>query len=102
MDRLQSLQPRMVSYEELYNTLFPYVQGYKWGRDTIYDLWKMGAPVPMDRCPGGKPCKQYPNCEHVRHFLYPSHFEKWWTDVREKISLEISVGEVMSGIGKTH
>jgi hypothetical protein len=95
-------EPRMVTYQELYNKLFPYVQGYKWGQDTIRDLWLKGAPVPQDSCPGGKPCDKFPDCEHIRRILYPNQFEMWWNDVREKQSLDIAASEALRSVGKSH
>jgi hypothetical protein len=87
-------QPRMMTYAELWAKIFPFVRGYKWGADTVWDLWKSGRVVPQDRCPGGKPCPEYPNCKHVRHILLPAQLEKWWGDVAERISVDISASTI--------
>jgi len=88
------MEVRQVTFPELYRILSPYVVGYKWGRDTIRDLWLKGAPVPQDVCPGGVPCKAYPYCNHIRRFIYPNHLQEWWDDVSDRVSLDIAVSAV--------
>lgn len=95
-------QARLVKYAELYRALYPYVADYKWGRDSIYDLWLKGAPVPQDKCPGGKACSAYPKCKHIRRVLLPNHLEDWWADVSNRISLDISASEAIRSVGSTY
>ena len=83
-------RPRLVSYPELVAKLMPKLLGWKWAQDALRDLWLLGAPVPQDRCPGNKPCKAYPRCNHIRRVLYPQQFEKWWDEVCQRQSLGIA------------
>ena len=69
--------PRIVTYKELRRKLLPLCHGFKWGEDTIRDLWLMGAPVPN---PGGK--------EEAR-ILLPSQFKKWFDDVAYRVGKAI-------------
>lgn len=62
-------QPRLVTIRELRQRLLPLTFGYKWGEDAIHDLWKLGAPVPVNAG------------EEERRILLPKQFEKWWNDV---------------------
>lgn len=86
-------QARMVTWRELYNSLHPYVAGWSWGEDALWDLWIKGAPAPQDRCPpkiyGGKPCPEYPKCSHIRRILLPNYFAKWWKEVSDRMGYEI-------------
>jgi hypothetical protein len=98
-DQVRSHAPRAVTYPELKRKLWPYIVGYAWAKDTLWDLWKMGAPVPQDKCPGNVPCKQYPKCMHIRRVLYPTHFEKWWADIAERQGSELVSGEILGRLG---
>lgn len=88
----------MVTYPELAAKLLPFVQGYKWGRDTIHDLWMKGAPMPQDHCPGYQPCKHFPECSHIRRVLLPNYFAEWWTDVSSRLGAEMSPADVIRAI----
>lgn len=69
-------QPRLVTIAELRAKLLPLTFGYKWGEDAIHDLWKLGAPVPVN--PG----------EPERRILLPRQFEKWFNDVATRKGLD--------------
>lgn len=73
-------QPRLVTIAELRAKLLPLTFGYKWGEDAIHDLWKLGAPVPVN--PG----------EAERRILLPKQFEKWFNDVAERKGLDTTNG----------
>jgi len=61
------LPPVALTYQELRDVLAPLVQGYAWGNATIWDLWKLGVPMPQA---GG----------HAR-LIVPSQLMKWLEDV---------------------
>jgi hypothetical protein len=42
----ENLRPVCMTFEGLRAVLWPFVAGYRWGEETIYDLWKLGAPMP--------------------------------------------------------
>jgi hypothetical protein len=69
-------QPRLVTIDELRAKLLPLTMGYKWGEDAIHDLWKLGAPVPVN--PG----------QPETRVLLPKQFEKWFTDVATRKGLD--------------
>lgn len=95
-------QPRLVTYPELLEKLKVYTRGWSWGEDSIRDLWLLGAPMPMDICPGNTPCKSYPICNHIRRVLIPEHFAEWWREVGDRQAEAIGAKEVVSTIGDTH
>ncbi len=95
-------QPRMVTYPELYAKLEVYTRGWPWAEDAIRDLWLLGAPMPMDKCPGNTPCKAYPSCNHLRRVLIPEMFAKWWKEVGDRQAEAIGAKEIVGKIGDTH
>ena len=95
-------QPKLVTYPELLRKLEPYTRGWPWATDSIRDLWLLGAPMPMDKCPGDTPCKAYPNCNHIRRVLIPEHFAKWWEEVGQRQAELIGAKEVVGKIGDTN
>lgn len=97
-DIVQRMQPRMVSYPELECKLLPYVTGFKWGRDAIRDLWLKGAPAPQDKCPGNKPCKAYPRCNHIRRIILPNYFAAWWAEVGERQEQELAASIIYKSL----
>lgn len=62
----RQLPPLTLTYEQLHAILYPLVMDYKWGRDTIHDLWKIGAPLPDG---SGK------------RIIFPRKLGEWLTDV---------------------
>jgi len=69
----QSLPPVVMSLQQLKYTLLPFTAGYKWGEETIRDLWILGAPMPP--MPGASPV-----ADDVR-LIVPSQLMKWLEDV---------------------
>jgi len=74
------MQPRLVTIAELRARLLPLCVGYRWAEDAIHDLWKMGAPVPVN--PG----------EAERRILLPKQFQKWFEDVAARKGLDTTNG----------
>jgi hypothetical protein len=101
-ERREFGQPKLVTYPELRRKLEVYTRGWPWAEDAIRDLWLMGAPMPMDKCPGNTPCKAYPSCDHIRRVLIPEAFAKWWAEVGERQAELIGAKEVASKIGDTN
>ena len=66
---MSSLPPLILTYAQLEAALLPVTAGYKWGRDTIHDLWKIGAPTP-DSTP-----------DNERRIVFPGQLMKWLEDV---------------------
>lgn len=94
--------PRLITYPELYRELEVYTRGWPWAKDAIRDLWLIGAPMPMDKCPGNTPCKAYPSCNHIRRVLIPEQFAKWWKEVGDRQAEAIGAVEITSKIGSSH
>ena len=67
----QNLPPVCLTLDQLKAVLGPIVIGYKWGEDTIHDLWKLGAPVPP--LPG-RP-------QTGERLIVPSQLMAWLEDV---------------------
>lgn len=91
--------PKLVTFPELRQKLLPYTHGWRWAEDSIRDLFLLGVPVPQDECPGGKPCKAYPRCNHIRRVLIPGMFAKWWKDVGDRQAEEIGAHLIVDDIG---
>ena len=87
-NEFRGVPPRLISWPELQVVMTPYMHGWSWANDALWDLWTMGAPVPQDKCPGDAPCRQYPKCNHIRRILLPNYFAKWYEEVRQRMSLE--------------
>lgn len=98
-DDVKRSQPRFISYPELAVKMHPYIQSYPWAQQTLKDMWLTGAPVPQDYCPGKVPCENHPFCTHQRRIIHPNQFRKWWEDVRERASVEISVNAALNKMG---
>jgi hypothetical protein len=98
VDLRNRLPPRLVTFPQLVAKLYPYVQGYKWGIETIHDLWIKGAPMPEDRCPNNRPCNKFPECDHIRRVILPNYFAEWWTDVGGRLGSEMSPQDVLRQI----
>lgn len=60
------LPPLILTENELTAVLSPLTMGYKWGEETIADLWRCGAPTP--------------NSNHKRIIL-PNKLLEWLEDV---------------------
>lgn len=60
------LPPITATYEEIHAILYPLVMNDAWGKDTIHDLWKIGAPLPDG---SGK------------RIIFPGKLASWLTDV---------------------
>ena len=65
----RKLPPITATYDELVTILQPLTMGYKWGEDTIRDLWKLGAPLPHDV---------------NKRIVFPNKLADWLADVLEK------------------
>lgn len=66
IEQYRKLPPLQVTYTQLAAILQPITTGYKWGEDTIRDLWLMGAPLPQDT---------------ARRIVFPNQLAKWLEDV---------------------
>ena len=83
----KKMGPRVVSFEELQAVLLPHVASYKWGRETIRDLWLLGAPVPQQSLQATE-----------KRVLLPGQFSKWWANVRAKMGLGLTAEQLHSRI----
>ena len=66
----ETLPPLIMTYDQLLKTLGPITFGYKWGEETIRDLWLLGAPTP-DSGP----------TTIDKRIVFPSQLSKWLEDV---------------------
>ena len=71
--------PLMLTFAEALTVLLPVTAGYKWGEDTIRDLWKMGAPTPNSPL----------NTPQERRIIFPGQLAKWLVDVLERQGLPL-------------
>lgn len=69
------LRPVCLSLADLETILAPLVIGYKWGQETIHDLWKLGAPMP--------PMPGQASGADVR-LIVPSQLMAWLEDVLKR------------------
>lgn len=67
-----NLPPIVATLPELKRVLLPITLGYKWGENTITDLWKLGAPMPPS---DGRPANG------DERLIVPSQLIKWLEDV---------------------
>lgn len=64
---MRNLPPLIVTYDQLVKILQPITMGYKWGEQTIRDLWLIGAPIPPDK-----------------RIVFPGKLAEWLADVMER------------------
>lgn len=83
--------PRIVTYAQLRKVLLPLCHGWTWAEDAMHDLWKMGAPVPVNPLPG-----QRPQDIEEKRILLPNQFIKWWHEVQQRMGIE-TPGDVIYG-----
>ena len=69
--------PRIVTEGQLRAALLPVLGIDRWAQDTVGDLWRKGAPMPM-RGPGG---------EEMR-ILLPTQFRTWFADVAQRLGIQ--------------
>lgn len=67
----RALPPLILTYPELEAVVWPLVQFDAWGKDTIGDLWRMGAPTPQS----------IPNKPGEKRVVFPGQLMKWISDV---------------------
>ncbi len=93
-DRLENawareLGARVVTEKELFQKLWPFVQGYPWAQDALRDLWRMGAPLPYPAPDGSE-----------QRVLLARQFAKWWRDVAERAGVDLSPANVLGNTGR--
>lgn len=76
----QKYPPLILTYQQLHAVLYPLTMGYKWGENTIHDLWKIGAPTPDS------------TIHNEKRIVFPSQLMKWLTDVLEKRGEPLDTG----------
>jgi len=69
------MKPQIVTLAQLQRTLLPLVVGYKWGTDTIWDLWQSSTPIPQ------------PANEPEKRIVLPVRFLAWWADVQQRMGI---------------
>ena len=77
---MSNLPPLIMTYPQLETVLLPLTIGYAWGVNTIYDLWKIGAPTP-DSTPGNE-----------KRIIFPGQLMKWLEDVLTRQGRPLSDG----------
>jgi len=83
------LQPRIVTFAELFKALFPLTGGWPWAVDAIRDLWLLGAPVPS----------LSPTNVEMR-ILLPQQFQKWFAEIQQRMGLQVSPGDMYATASK--
>lgn len=68
----KQLPPVIMTLPQLKEVLFPITAGYKWGEQTIEDLWRLGAPMPP---------KAGQRMADDERLIVPSQLIKWLEDV---------------------
>jgi hypothetical protein len=88
-------QPRIITWNDLLTTVYPYIEGYPWALDTLGDLWRMGAPDPqssIDTTHTAASALMMPTPElQEKRILLPSQFKKWWQDVCNRQGLDPNI-----------
>jgi hypothetical protein len=79
--QLHGLPPLVVTFPELVAILQPLAMGYKWGEDTIRDLWNLGAVMP----------NQNPHAP-TKRIVFPGKLAEWLADVLEKKGHTLDAG----------
>lgn len=79
--KLRGLPPLIVTYPELVAILQPLTMGYKWGEETIRDLWTMGAVIPS-------PNPQ----EATKRIVFPGKLAEWLADVLDRKGQPLDAG----------
>ena len=79
MTPAETMQPRLVTFEELRTKLLPLCQNWPWAQDAIRDLWLKGAPVPV------------PAHTSEMRILLPGQFRAWWMEIQQRMSIDVSV-----------
>lgn len=64
--------PLILTYKELEKTVWPIIMYDGWGKDTIGDLWRMGAPTP-DSTP-----------QNEKRIVFPGKLALWLADILER------------------
>lgn len=82
--------PQVVTLAQLQRTLLPLVAGYKWGQDTIHDLWNTSTPVP-----------QASPHEPQKRLILPVRFLEWWGDVQQRMGIPIPGETIYARTGAT-
>lgn len=78
---LHGLPPLVVTFPQLVAILQPLTMGYKWGEDTIRDLWNLGAVMP-------DPNPQAP----IKRIVFPGKLAEWLADVLDKRGQPLDAG----------
>lgn len=81
-------KPRLVTLKQLQDVLLPLCFGDKWAEDTIGDLWKMGAPVPVGLG------------QDETRILLPHQFKKWFEDLSRRVGLGFTPNSAYVHAGK--
>lgn len=79
--QLYGLPPLVVTYKELVAILQPLTMGYRWGEETIHDLWNLGAVMPSSN-------PQAPN----KRIVFPGKLAEWLADVLDKKGQPLDAG----------
>jgi len=77
-------QPIIITWDKLQRTLWPYIYGYSWARDTLHDLWKVCIPTPTSVV----------GSANEERILHPSQFAKWWGEVCQRQGLTLPAEKV--------
>lgn len=83
------LQPKIVTFDELFKVLFPLTNNWSWAVDSIRDLWLLGAPVPSFGI----------NQPEMR-ILFPSQFKKWYQEIQQRMGLQVKPGDAYAETSK--
>lgn len=78
---MRGLPPLVVTFPQLVAILQPLTMGYRWGEDTIRDLWNLGAVMP-DTNPHAP----------IRRIVFPGKLADWLADVLEKKGQPLDAG----------
>ena len=64
--------PLILTYKQLEAAVWPIIAYDGWGKDTIGDLWRMGAPTPES------------TPQNEKRIVFPSQLMKWLSDVLQR------------------
>lgn len=80
--------PLMVTWRQLWYVVGPFVSHIPGARDSLYDLWLMGAPAPDGR-------------EPLRRVLLGRQFSRWWDEIADRAGAPRDAQELKEFISGT-
>lgn len=84
------ISPRIVTWQDLQQSVMPHIAGYDWAVNALDELWRLSTPTPesVQAAIAGMPYLE-------RRILYPSLFAQWWADVQKRRGIPASLDHII-------